>query len=472
MNESQNDSIVIGLDIGSYRVRAVAGSLTQKGEIQIDGYEEAPFTFTDSGVLNGQIINVKHCIDVIGRVLRKLSDKCDSDISSVNVNISGLTIQNTKHDGITTSSGNSSIITIRDVGSLITHVQRSFAMRDGHTILHTLPLDFNVNHAPANNPIGRVGVQVSGEFCMVTMPRVNLDTVYQTIKSVPSVATVPGTSPYLSVEKAILSSLADSYSVLNEEDKRNGVVIVNIGNELTEISIFHKHGLRYRKVIPIAGRTITSDLSEAFRLQIEEAEKLKLVYSVLLSLNSITEEHSILVEGKNGLPSRQIRVEHIRRIIDLRLREIALIVSTEMTRSGLRDQLIHGCILTGGTANMYQIVDLFTSVLGDDIYTRVSSHLQNISYVQGEDNTLLQNPKYATAIGLMLASLKPFDARFPEYTGLLLQPTSYATPQIVSETSEPNRKPTPKRRDETSNIISTLFDKFRRNTPPDVDDAY
>jgi cell division protein FtsA len=260
--------------------------------------------------------------------------------------------------------------------------------------------------------------------------------------------------------------------VLNEEDKKNGVVVVNIGNELTEISIFHKHGLRYRKVIPIAGRTITADIAEAFRLQIEEAEKLKLVYSVLLSLESITEEHTILVDGKNGLPSRQIRVEHIRRIVDLRLREIALIVSAEMTRSGLRDQLIHGCILTGGTANMYQIVDLFSSVLGEEIYTRVGSHLQNIAYVQGEESTHLQNPKYTTAIGLMLASLKPFDARFPDYTELLLQPTSYATPQIPTETTEPNRKQMPKRKDETSNIISTLFDRFRRNSPPDVDDSY
>lgn len=472
MNESQNDSIVIGLDIGSYRVRAVAGSLTENGEIQIDGYEEAPFVFTDSGVLNGQIINVKHCIDVIGKVLKRLSDKCDSDISSVNINISGVSIQNTKHGGTTTSSGNSSIITMRDVGSLVNHVQRSFAARDGHTILHTLPLDFTVNNAPANNPIGRVGVQVSGDFCMVTMPKVNLDTVYQTIKSVPSFTTVSGVSPYLSVDKTILSSLADSYSVLNEEDKKNGIVVVNIGNELTEISIFHKHGLRYRKVIPIAGRTITADIAEAFRLQIEEAEKLKLVYSVLLSLESITEEHTILVDGKNGLPSRQIRVEHIRRIVDLRLREIALIVSAEMTRSGLRDQLIHGCILTGGSANMYQIVDLFSSVLGEEIYTRVGSHLQNIAYVQGEESPHLHNPKYVTAIGLMLASLKPFDIRFPEYTELLLQPTSYVTPQIPPDTINNNPKQGTKPKVETSDIFGRWIDRIKRNSPPDVNDSY
>lgn len=472
MNEGPNDSIVIGLDIGSYRVRAVAGSLTESGEIQIDGYEEAPFVFTDSGVLNGQIINVKHCIDVIGKVLKRLSDKCDSDISSVNINISGVSIQDTKHGGTTTSSGNSSVIDIRDVGSLVNHVQRSFAVRDGHTILHTLPLDFTVNNAPANNPIGRVGVQVSGDFCIVTMPKVNLDTVYQTIKSVPSLTTVSGTSLYLSVDKALLSSVADSYSVLNEEDKKNGIVVVNIGNELTEISIFHRHGLRYRKVVPIAGRTITADIAEAFRLQIEEAEKLKLVYSVLLSLDSITEEHTILVDGKNGLPSRQIRVEHIRRIVDLRLREIALIVSAEMTRSGLRDQLIHGCILTGGTANMYQIVNLFSSVLGEEIYTRVGSHLQNIAYVQGEEGTHLQNPKYATAIGLMLASLKPFDTRFPAYTELLLQPTSYETPQIQTVTPKPIPKPPKRLENETSNILTTLIEKFRRNSPPDVNDSY
>ena len=472
MNESPNDSIVIGLDIGSYRVRAVAGSLTENGEIQIDGYEEAPFVFTDSGVLNGQIINVKHCIDVIGKVLKRLSDKCDSDISSVNINISGVSIQDTKHGGTTTSSGNSSVIDIRDVDSLVKHVQRSFSIRDGHTILHTLPLDFTVNNAPANNPIGRVGVQVSGDFCMVTMPKVNLDTVYQTIKSVPALTTDPNASPYLNVDKSLLSSVADSYSVLNEEDKKNGVVVVNIGNELTEISIFHKHGLRYRKVVPIAGRTITADIAEAFRLQIEDAEKLKLVYSVLLSLDSITEDQTILVDGKNGLPSRQIRVEHIRRIVDLRLREIALIVSSEMTRSGMRDQLIHGCILTGGSAKMYQIVDLFSSVLGEEIYTRVGSHLQNIAYVHGQKSTQLQNPKYATAIGLMLASLKPFDTRFPVYTDLLLQPTSYVAPQIKAEVSGSNRNPPTKHSDDTRSIIDIIMGKIKGQSPPDLNDSY
>lgn len=410
------NEIVVGLDIGSSKVRAVAGSLTEDGQIRIEGFEEESFNLLDSGVFNGQIVNVAYCTRVIDSVLQTLADRCNSDIDTININISGPMVSTQEHQGVVTASGENITIQSQDVDKLIQHIQMSYHVKDGQVIVHTLPLDFRVNNTPAENPVGRVGVQLSGNYQVVTHSRNELDTLQRTIQSISSKVEDLRMARPLKIDLMVLGSMAEAFSLLTASDRRNGVALAHMGQDLTEVTVFYRGGLRYRSVLPIAGRTITNDLAEAFKIQVEEAEKLKVVYSLLLSLGELQAEGELVVDGVDGLPPKRISVKQIQEVVEVRLLELAYLISVELEKSGFKD-LNHGLVLSGGTSNMHRILPVFESVFGKAFLVRKADPLR---FVKSDINDVsLRNIKSATAVGLMLASLQPFDQRFPDNRTLL-----------------------------------------------------
>ncbi|MFN4087152.1 MAG: cell division protein FtsA [Spirosomataceae bacterium] len=437
------NEIVVGLDIGSSKVRAVAGSLTEEGYIKIEGFEEESFTLMDSGVFNGQIVNVPNCTRLIDSVLQTLADRCNSDIDTININISGTAVSTQEHQGVVTASGENITIQSQDVDKLIQHIQMSFQVKEGHVIVHTLPLDFRVNNTPAENPVGRVGVQLSGNYQVVTHSRSELETLNSTIQRINSKVEDLRMVRPLRIDMMVLGSMAEAFSLLTPSDRRNGVAVAHMGQDLTEITVFYRGGLRFRSVLPIAGRTITNDLAEAFKIQPEEAEKLKVVYSLLLSLGELQTEGELVVDGVDGLPPKRVSVKQIQEVVEVRLLELAYLVSKELEKSDFKDMLNHGLVLSGGTSNMYRILPVFEEVLGKAFLVRKADPLR---FVKTDVNDVsLRNIKNATAIGLMLASLQPFDQRFPDNRTLLSPQRSRDVSSVVkkpnvNEESKPNKE--------------------------------
>ena len=231
------NEIVVGLDIGSSKVRAVAGSLTEEGYIKIEGFEEESFTLMDSGVFNGQIVNVPNCTRLIDSVLQTLADRCNSDIDTININISGTAVSTQEHQGVVTASGENITIQSQDVDKLIQHIQMSFQVKEGHVIVHTLPLDFRVNNTPAENPVGRVGVQLSGNYQVVTHSRSELETLNSTIQRINSKVEDLRMVRPLRIDMMVLGSMAEAFSLLTPSDRRNGVAVAHMGQDLTEITV-------------------------------------------------------------------------------------------------------------------------------------------------------------------------------------------------------------------------------------------
>ena len=464
------NEIVVGLDIGSSKVRAVAGSLTEDGQIKIEGFEEESFNLLDSGVFNGQIVNVAYCTRIIDSVLQTLADQCDSDIDTININISGMMVATQEHQGVVTASGENITIQSQDVDKLIQHIQMSFHVKDGNVIVHTLPLDFRVNNTPAENPVGRVGVQLSGNYQVVTHSRNELDTLQRTIQSITSKVEDARMARPLKIELMVLGSMAEAFSLLTPSDRRNGVAVAHIGQDLTEITVFYRGGLRFRSVLPLAGRTITNDLAEAFKIQVEEAEKLKVVYSLLLTLGEMQTEGELVVDGVDGLPPKRVSVKQIQEVVEVRLLELAYLVSLELEKSGFKDLLSHGLVLSGGSSNMYRILPVFESVLGKAFLVRKSDPLRFVK--TDVNNVSLRNIKSATAIGLMLASLQPYDQRFPD-NRTLLSPQRNQSSRDVLQPLTPTPKPTGG--DKTNKDQQSLINRIKNSIGlggKDIDDRY
>lgn len=404
----EEDNLVVGIDIGTSKICAVAGSLQKDGIIKINGFVERVVLPNDEVLRNGEIENAFRTIEIIDEVLEELADKLTINLESVIVNLSNPDITGHFHKGKVTKSGENKQIQQSDVDKLADDVRVTFKTNPGRTVLHSMPQDFFVNDVKAGEKVvGKFGVQIGGEFYFLTSKTESLENLNYILTSVKA-KTDTAQSSSLQIENVVLSIIADSFALLDSsiDDKRNGVSVVNIGAEMTEMCIYLKNGIRYFKAIPIGGNAITQDLADTFHISFEEAEILKKICGNIAS-GSISDTEVAVIERQKDLAPVEIILKNASTVVEWRLREIAAIVKSELNRSGYDGLLTNGIILTGGTASMGIIKEIFIEVC--KIKSIRKAKLNSKINLNGLD--FLNKPKYSTVLGLLMASSFNFDSR-------------------------------------------------------------
>ncbi|MCP9769193.1 cell division protein FtsA [Lacihabitans sp. LS3-19] len=430
----EEDNLVVGLDIGTSKISAVAGSLQKDGTIKLNGFVEKLVVPEDEVLRNGEIENAQRTIEIVDAVLEELADKLTINLESVNVNISNPDIQGHFHKGKVTKSGDNKQIQQSDVDRLAEDVRLTFKVHPGRTVLHCMPQDFYVNDVKAGEKVvGKFGVQIGGDFFFLTSKSESLENLYYTLKSVKAKTDDPK-QPFIQIENVLISSIADSFSLLDStiDDKRNGVAIINIGAEMTEICIFQKNGIRYFKAIPIGGNVITKDLADTFHISFDEADMLKKICGNIPS-SSISDTETAVIERKKDLASVEIILKNASTVVEWRLKEIAAIVKSELIRSGYEGILTNGLILSGGTSSMGIIKDIFVEVC--KMKSVRKAKINNRINFNGFE--YLNKPKYSTLLGLLMASNLEFDNRIDNRI-LKHTPLKAAEPEKVEK--KPNGK--------------------------------
>lgn len=403
-----NKGVIVGIDIGSTKICAVAGIMDHIGKVKILDMVEEP---TQRGrVSNGTVVNLEFTAKDIDRILTKLSDKADINIQNVIVNISGEYVEGRAHQNSLTRNDSRTTIRKEEIEKLAVDIRKSFRPTAGNVIIHTFPQEFIIDRvAVPDNPVGMFGVSLGGNFFLISTPSDPHLALQQTIERVDAKVQDGKKGVSLKIVHTLFSPLADAMSVLSETDKKNGVAVVNIGGDTTEVAIFHENGLRHISVIPFAGKSITNDLVKAFQVLPDHAEKLKLIMGDVPP-DEVGKNDIIKIKGVEGLPDKEIVAKNVSVIIEERLKEIAAMVMAEILHSGYDGQLISGVVLTGGTSNIRMIRDVFDKVTSG-MNIRVGNNIRNIG-----ESTLskITDPRYATVVGLVLSGFLPLDERVPQ----------------------------------------------------------
>jgi cell division protein FtsA len=198
----------------------------------------------------------------------------------------------------------------------------------------------------------------------------------------------------LEVVDLVLQPLASSYAVLTEDEKELGVCLVDIGGGTTDIAVFTQGAIRHTAVIPIAGDQITNDIAMALRTPTLDAEEVKVRYGVALQQLADAEE-LVEVPGIGERGSRKLSRQALADVIEPRVTELFELIQAELRRSGYEDLLSSGIVLTGGSSTMSGMVEL-----GEEIF-HMPLRLGIPKYAGGLAD-VVQHPRYATAMGLLL----------------------------------------------------------------------
>jgi cell division protein FtsA len=200
----------------------------------------------------------------------------------------------------------------------------------------------------------------------------------------------------------ILEPIASADSVLSEEEKEAGVVLVDIGGGTTDIAIFQDGIIRHTSVIPFGGEILTEDIKEGCSIIKKHAEELKIKFgSALASENR--EDEVVAIPGLRGRQPKEITLRNLASIIQARMEEIIEHVYYEIKNSGYEKKLIAGIVLTGGGALLKHLSQLTEFMTGMD--TRIGYPNEHLAPGTPDE---MASPMYATGIGLVIQGIERY----------------------------------------------------------------
>jgi cell division protein FtsA len=381
--------IVVGLDIGTTKIACLVGRRTEHGKIEILGMGKSESV----GVTRGVVSNIEKTVQSIRSAVEEAEVKSGVDINVVNVGIAGQHIKSLQHRGMITRDSIEDEINRDDVDQLIEDMYK-LVMMPGEDIIHVLPQDYIVDREPGiKDPIGMSGIQLEGNFHIITGQIAAAKNIYKCINKAG-----------LEVADLILEPLASSSSVLSEEEKEAGVVLVDIGGGTTDIAIFQDGIIRHTAVIPFGGNIITEDIKEGCTIMHRQAELLKVKFGAALS-STKQENEIVCIPGLRGRDPKEISVKNLSSIINARMSEIIEHVYYEIKNSGFEKKLIGGIVVTGGGSQLKHITQLFEYVTGMD--ARIGYPNEHLS---SNTNLSVTSPLFATGVGLVIQGFEKFDA--------------------------------------------------------------
>ena len=394
---SQNDApIIVGLDIGTTKIAAIAGRKNEQGKLEILGFGRA----NSSGVQHGQVLNIDQTIESIKQALESCyKNNPDLEINEVYVGIAGHHIKSLQTRGDLVRQNSDIEIQKSEVDQLVENQKKTF-IPAGDQIIEVIPQEFSVdNYQNIKYPVGHMGVRIGATFHIITGDKNAIRNINRAVER-----------SGLNTKDLVLQPLASASAVMSNMDMDSGVAVLDIGGGTSDLAIFHEGILKHTAVIPFGGENITDDIKKGLGVLKTQAEAMKVQFGSALSDETKTNAY-ITIPGLRGMPSKEISVKNLSMIIEARMREILDFVDYHLKQVGMDNRMLNGgIIITGGGSQLKHLLQLTEYVTG--LNARVGLPNEHLVSNHIEE---LKKPMYSTCIGLILKGYNDFDNKHKEF---------------------------------------------------------
>jgi len=368
--------LIVGLDIGTTKICAVVGELTPDG-VDVVGIGTSPST----GLRKGVVVNIEQTVQSIKRALEEAELMAGCDIRSVYAGIAGSHIKGFNSHGVIAVKGGE--VGVKDVERVI-DAAKAVAIPLDREVIHILPQEYIVDDQRGiHDPLGMAGVRLEVKVHIVTGAVTSAQNIVRSCHR-----------SGLDVADIVLESLASSKAVLTPEEREIGVALVDLGGGTTDVAIFGSDSIKHTAVIALGGTNLTNDIAFGLRTPMAAAEKIKIKYGCCLA-ETVPPDDFIEVPSVGDREPRRLSRQVLAEICEPRVEEILALVDQDLVRSGFKNRIAAGVVLTGGTSLIAGMQELAEQVF--NLPTR-------LGYPRGVGGLkdVVASPMYATAVGLLL----------------------------------------------------------------------
>jgi cell division protein FtsA len=378
----QDSEIITGVDIGTTKIGCFIAEIDGE-EIRIIGVGSAQ----SEGLKYGVVVDVDKTVRSIQAAVKKAEDMADIDVDAVFVGIAGDHIRSINGRGVVAISGEGSEVTTDDVRRVI-DAAKAVALPIDREIIHILPQEFMVDDMKGiRAPVGMKGVRLEAEVHIVTGAIASAQNLHRCIEK----------AGYR-VADIVLEPLASSFSVLNEDQKELGCVLIDIGGGTSDIALFYEGCIRHTSVVALGGKNVTNDLAIVLRTPIDAAEQLKIEHGCAVQGKKDYDDF-VTVKDVNRISDRKIAKSLLVDIIQPRMAEILTLCYEEIKKSDFINLMTTGLVLTGGGALLPGTIELAEDIFNMPVKLGIPLGFTGMI---GE----AQNPQSATGVGLVIYGKK------------------------------------------------------------------
>lgn len=373
-----SSSIIVGLEIGTSKVCAVVGEITDKGVMNIVGIGQSK----SRGVRKGEIIDPVAAEEDVRTAIAEAEQMANAEIRSVYLGVTGSHIRGFNNRGTHPIVSADREITEEDVEDVVKNAKAINLPRD-HDAVHSMRQHFLVDgQGGIVNPVGMLGAKLEVDLHVI---HGNLNRLQNPMRVVRGLQ--------LEVEDIVFNGLASSLALLNNEQKELGALVIDMGGGTTEYVVYSEGIVKHTGVLAVGGDHVSNDLGYGLRLPLGRAEQFKIDYGSAI-VGSDVKGQVIEIPSDFGLPARKINLENLRCIMSVRLEETFELIANELSDLGLLDYLRAGVFICGGGARIPQIQKLAERIFDLPAYIGKTNSINGI-------RSALDQPEFATAIGLV-----------------------------------------------------------------------
>ncbi len=379
----EQTGFIAAIDLGSSKIVAMAGRKNQEGKLAILYKEEIE---SDTCIRRGRIYNLEETQRKISSLILKLESKFPqkSRIEKIYIGIGGQSLQTEICTVLRNFTEEGGIILNEAILQSIRKECESYE-RDSE-MLDIISAEYFLDEqdVPVKDPVGLACSSIEAQFKLIVTKPAKKFLADSLEKARTTVAGY------------VIGPMATANAVLNDEDKKNGCALVEIGAGVTYLSIYKQGTLKELITIPMGGISITKDIA-SLNISMKEAENLKIKYGTAIADPDEGNKTIPVVNPENNGP-KEIEFKLLEQIIEARINEIIANVQQQLRLSKHENGLNAGIILTGGGSQLNKIAAAFRNKMKYDIRLAVPKH-QLFQKAEEEYN----NPAYSEMIGILLA---------------------------------------------------------------------
>jgi len=387
------------LEVGTTRTVLAIGEADSAGRLRVTCHAE----ISSTGIRKSQILDIKQATQSIRSVLNEI-DKKQSDlgvtttVGNAYLVISGPHVSSISANGMTQIN---KTIGPDEIAAVFNHA-RSMPIPEGRELLDIVEQDYVVDdNGGIINPKGMTGHLLKLNTLQIVAEKNHVQD-----------ARTAADATNLDIREPVYAATCAAEAVLEDYEKKNGVLVLDLGGGSTGFAAYSNGYLNATGVIGVGGDHISNDIAHAFQTTNSQADELKITEANALLTNDPSQTPRIKVPGSNPLmESRTIARRSLDTVVNARLKELFCVIRETLESRDLLNRLHAGVVLTGGGAQMRGISALAEQSLG--LRVRLGKPI----YVNGFEDVDFP-PAYAAIAGALLYAHHNDDSRPSIFDGI------------------------------------------------------
>ncbi len=405
----RKDSVITGIDIGSHKTVCIIAQSFSERDFRIEGVGVS----SSKGTRNGTVVQIGMTIDAVREAVAEAEKSAGVSISKVVAGISG--------DHIRSDNADMTVVTHRneveqsDVDEMIQNIQANSLIAPSMRYLTVIPQEYAVDYTwGIHQPVGLEGKRLDGKFHVVTAQSAPCQNVSKALRR----------SGLELIDNMLeFNPLASAKAVITPEEKRLGVLVLDIGSNLLDVALYYDDAIQYTRVYPVGGDELTNEISIKTQLSQMDAESLKRKMGQVKFDPAQDPSDSYELPIYAGFSQDHARVltrQALSAVIDAKVGAILEWIYQDLREAHQMRNVGHGIVITGGGAELRGIDRMVREIFSQhrasqDINVRIGrpvidyetkmfyapERFSKEGYPQRLDG--LSKPEYATVMGYIMS---------------------------------------------------------------------